>query len=101
MSSLPPGPPTWQRISAALDQGLDLAPAEREAWLAELDRSDPHLATRLRELFVQHQRLEDRGFLSGSPSASPASVALFSDSLAGMQAGAYRIERLLGRGGMG
>ena len=101
MSSLPPGPPTWQRISAALDQGLDLAPAEREAWLAELDKSDQHLATRLRELFAQHQRLEDSGFLSGSPSASPALISLFSGSLAGMQAGAYRIERLLGRGGMG
>lgn len=101
MNSPPPGPPTWQRISAALDQGLDLPPAEREAWLAGLDQSEPSLANRLRELFIQHERLEDSGFLSGSPSTSPALMSLFSASLAGKQAGAYVIERLLGRGGMG
>jgi len=101
MNSPPPGPPTWQRISAALDQGLDLSPAEREIWLAGLEKSHPNLARRLRELFIQHERLEDSGFLSGSPSASPALMSLFSASLAGQQAGAYVIERLLGRGGMG
>jgi len=101
MNSPPPGPPTWQRISAALDQGLDLSPPERAAWLAGLDQSDPGLAARLRELFIQHERLEDSGFLSGSPATSPALMSLFSTSLAGKQAGAYVIERLLGRGGMG
>ena len=44
MNLPPPGPPTWQRISAALDPGLDLAPAEREGWLAGLEESDPNLA---------------------------------------------------------
>ncbi|MBS0420860.1 MAG: serine/threonine protein kinase [Proteobacteria bacterium] len=101
MHSPQPDPPTWQRISAALDQGLDLSPAEREAWLTSLETSEPTLATRLRELFIQHERLEDSGFLNGSPSASPALMSLFSTSLEGKQAGAYVIERLLGRGGMG
>ena len=68
MNSTPPGPPDWQRISAALDQGLDLSAAERETWLTELDRSDPILASRLRELFIQHERLEDSGFLNASAS---------------------------------
>ena len=101
MNSQPPDPPTWQRISAALDQGLDLSPADRETWLTGLQTSDPVLASRLRELFIQHERLEDSGFLSGSPSTSPVLITLFSGSLAGKQAGSYVIERLLGRGGMG
>jgi len=101
MNSTPPGPPDWQRISAALDQGLDLSPAEREAWLTGLDGSDPILASRLRELFIQHERLEDSGFLNASPAESPTLMSLFSGSLAGRLAGGYTIERLLGRGGMG
>ena len=101
MNSTPPGPADWQRISAALDQGLDLSAAERETWLTELDRSDPILASRLRELFIQHERLEDSGFLNASPAESPTLMSLFSGSLAGRLAGGYTIERLLGRGGMG
>ncbi|HEY2403550.1 MAG TPA: hypothetical protein VGI23_24570 [Steroidobacteraceae bacterium] len=33
MSSPPPDPPTWNQISAALDEGLDLSTADREIWL--------------------------------------------------------------------
>ncbi|HWM70401.1 MAG TPA: serine/threonine-protein kinase [Steroidobacteraceae bacterium] len=101
MNSPPPDPPTWQRISDALDKGLDLSAAERQAWLTVLERTEPVLAHRLRELFAQHERLEHSGFLDSSPSESPGFSSLFSTSLAGKQAGAYVIERLLGRGGMG
>jgi serine/threonine-protein kinase len=101
MSSPPPDPPTWKRISAALDEGLDLSTADREVWLGDLERTDCGLASRLRELFAQHERLEDSGFLDDSPSGTPNLISLFAGSLAGKQAGAYLIERLLGRGGMG
>src|SRR3569833_3176573 len=101
MNLPPPGPPDWQRSSAALDRGLDLSATEREAWLTGLDRSDPILASRLRELFIQHERLEDSGFLDASPAESPALMSLFSGSLTGRRVGSYTIERLLGRGGMG
>ncbi len=101
MNAPPPGPPTWQRTSAALDHGLDLSTADRGAWLNELARTDPELTHRLRDLFAQHERLEDSGFLDSSASASAGLISLFSASLAGKQAGAYVIERLLGRGGMG
>jgi len=101
MSSPPPDPPTWKRISAALDEGLDMSVTEREVWLGALERTDSGLAGRLRELFAQHERLEDSGFLDHSPSGNPALISLFGGSLEGKQAGAYVIERLLGRGGMG
>ncbi len=101
MNAPPPGPPPWQRISDALDHGLDLSSEDRQAWLTDLDRTEPALVSRLRELFAEHERLEDSGFLDGSPSASPQLISMFSTSLAGKQAGAYVIERLLGRGGMG
>jgi hypothetical protein len=91
MNAPPPDPPTWQRISAALDQGLDLSADERRAWLNELEQIEPALANRLRELFAQHERLEDSGFLDSSPSDSPGLISLFSASLAGKQAGAYVI----------
>ena len=71
MSSPPPDPPSWKRISAALDEGLDLSTADREVWLEALERTDCGLASRLRELFAQHERLEDSGFLDDSPSGTP------------------------------
>ncbi|HET7757023.1 MAG TPA: serine/threonine-protein kinase, partial [Steroidobacteraceae bacterium] len=81
-------------ISAYLDQLLDLEPSQREPWLAALATSRAQLAAELRELLALHAANCAAGFLERSP--------LGGDELrAGKRIGAYTIERLLGRGGMG
>ena len=35
----------WHVLGPYLDRGLDLSPADRDAWFANLDLEDPTLAT--------------------------------------------------------
>jgi hypothetical protein len=82
---------SWQTLEPLLDRALDLEPAERATWLDELSARSPVLAAEL-NAFLSAEALADRsGFLSG-----PAEVGL-----AGLQLGAYQLERPLGQGGMG
>jgi hypothetical protein len=37
-------PSHWQRLSALLDQGLDLGAAERASWLARMAADEPAIA---------------------------------------------------------
>jgi eukaryotic-like serine/threonine-protein kinase len=85
--------PPWSQTSPYLDQVLELNPSEREQWLARLEASDPHDAARLRELLAVHAANCASGFMERSP--------LGDASGAGERVGAYTLERLLGRGGMG
>jgi tRNA A-37 threonylcarbamoyl transferase component Bud32/tetratricopeptide (TPR) repeat protein len=86
----------WRDIDTALNCALDLDPAERAAWLAELATTDPSLEQTLRSMLARHERLDAEGFLAHSPVESMPRVGR-----AGTRVGAYLIERLLGRGGMG
>src|SRR5262249_23821023 len=83
-----------------LDESLDLAPEEREAWLDEQQGCDPELASVVRELLAEQGSMQKQGFLETliplselSPTADAA--------LIGKQFGPYRIISLLGHGGMG
>ena len=84
----------WRQVSPYLDEVLELDPTVREPWLAELERKQPEIAHQLRALLNQHAAVESSGFLERSLIPSD-------DSLVGKKIGAYTIERLLGRGGMG
>jgi len=84
----------WARVSPYLDTALELEPLEREAWLARLEASDAAVAAEVRELLALHAANRASGFMERSPFAAE-------ESLEGAQVGAYTIERLLGRGGMG
>jgi serine/threonine-protein kinase len=93
---------TLQRLSSLLDRAFDLDGAEREAWLDALAGDDAALAPTLRELLARTVTIQSREFLSRPPAftmvgsaAAPAGLA------AGGLVGPYRLERLLGRGGMG
>ena len=93
---------TLQRLSSLLDRAFELDPAARETWLAGLDGDDAALAPVLRELLARTVSKETADFLGHPPAftivdadAAPAGLA------AGDLIGAYRLERLLGRGGMG
>jgi len=81
----------WQTLEPLLDQALELAPEARSRWLAERSVSAPDLAADV-EAFLAEEAAADRsGFLTGVRDVG----------LAGLELGAYRLERQLGQGGMG
>lgn len=53
----------WREISTELDEVLDLEPPARQAWLAELELTDPQRAQRLRAYIADLDRLESDNFL--------------------------------------
>ena len=89
----------WPEIDGFLDRALDLAPAERELWLTELTSSQPGIARIVRQLLAEREALNASQFLEDSPLANlPRPTG---SQLEGARLGAYTVERLLGRGGMG
>jgi serine/threonine protein kinase/tetratricopeptide (TPR) repeat protein len=84
------------RLHPLLDHVLRLEPAEREAWLGRLRGDDPDLAGRLEKILASEQEsdslFEDRAWADVTEAPPP---------LAGLEVGAYRLERPLGQGGMG
>ncbi len=90
----------WRQINALLDEGLDLEADARASWLAGVAQSQPDTAEQLRVLLEEHEILKANRFLSG-PGLFPAMRPAEAVSLAGASIGAYTIQRLVGRGGMG
>src|SRR5713101_2515546 len=90
------GPEKWQALSPYLDQALEIAPAEREVWLATLRKQNPTLAADLRTLLKEHHALDEERFLQ-----LDAATPLGPPSLAGQTVGAYTLESPIGQGGMG
>ena len=87
-------PALWKRIAPFLDRALEIEPQAREAWLTELTTLQPEIAHTIRAMLAERDALEARGFLSQSPLHGVATRA-------GTRVGAYTLERILGRGGMG
>jgi tetratricopeptide (TPR) repeat protein len=90
-----PEKPSWSEIEPYLDTILELPEAERQAWLEGLGADRAHIAAALRELLSERDALAAEGFLEGTV-PMPAQ-----QSLAGTQVGAYTLDSLIGRGGMG
>ena len=82
---------SWQTLEPLLDQALELAPEARSQWLAELSISAPGLAADVAAFLAEESAADRSGFLTGVRDIS----------LAGLELGAYRLERELGQGGMG
>jgi serine/threonine protein kinase len=85
----------WKRLSPLLDAALDLAPAERAAWLASLPAEHADLHESLTELLTKP--VETGDFLNRLPefSGSPGVLTLGPGSIVGP----YRLLRELGQGG--
>lgn len=83
----------WQRLSPLLDALLDLQPGARAEKLEQLRASDDALAAELEALLIGAD--EESDFLHDPlPGIRPCSRQ-------GSRLGPYRLERLLGEGGMG
>src|SRR5580658_4541421 len=93
----------FSRLSALFDESIAMAPAERQAWLAALERSDPKAAVLLRGLSVSQQASRERGFLETGDvvAGHVASLVEADPGLIGRQFGPYRVLAALGQGGMG
>ncbi|MEO8374065.1 MAG: serine/threonine-protein kinase [Sphingomonas bacterium] len=88
----------WAQVRTLFDMLLDLPPAKREARLTA-PGVDRIIADELRSLFASDRQ----GVLDGAPptlaAAEPAPE--YASLASGAVVGAFRIDRLIGRGGMG
>ncbi|HUP24283.1 MAG TPA: serine/threonine-protein kinase, partial [Thermoanaerobaculia bacterium] len=94
----------WRRVRGVFDEALELDPAARAAFLDSACGDDRELRREVDELLVV-----DSGDAELPEGADPlvavvgwaAEAMAVAPRLEGMRLGAYRLERLLGRGGMG
>ncbi|UFP93235.1 serine/threonine-protein kinase [Gloeobacter morelensis] len=77
----------WQRVGALFDRAVELDPAERSCFFANLNAEDAGLRAEVESLLAWHE--QDTDFLE-----APAF------SVVGSRLGAYRVLREIGRGGM-
>ncbi|HKQ16612.1 MAG TPA: protein kinase [Steroidobacteraceae bacterium] len=101
MSLTPLDPSLWHELSSQLDRALDLDADERERWLDQLAASQPLIVAALRNLLAERDALDACGFLQNPPQAIADLTKRHRPSLAGKQIGAYTLDRMIGRGGMG
>jgi tetratricopeptide (TPR) repeat protein len=86
----------WRKVLPFLDEALELEAAGRDALLQKLETEEPRIARNLRALLDQLAGIKAANYLEG---AAIAPIPL--ESLTGRTIGAYTIESLIGRGGMG
>jgi serine/threonine protein kinase/tetratricopeptide (TPR) repeat protein len=103
-------PERWQQVEAIFQAALDLVPEERGRYLSEVCADDLSLKSDVEDLLSQH---ENAGNLLEEPPygetelGALGSLEAFAggedheDPMIGRRLGAYRIEREVGRGGMG
>ena len=90
----------WQRVAELFHLALERDPAERAVFLREACGGDESLCRELESLLTSNDKAGsflDRPVFQASPDLLDDSVDHPFDG----QIGPYRIERLLGRGGMG
>ncbi|HVF27638.1 MAG TPA: serine/threonine-protein kinase, partial [Pyrinomonadaceae bacterium] len=98
-------PEHWQQVEEIFQTALDLEPEERAPYLTLACGNDAELRREVEKLLSQYEQAGD--FIDGplyEQSGISALAALMNragDPVQGRRVGAYRIEREIGRGGMG
>ena len=96
---MPPiSPERWRILSPYLDEALEMADAERAAWLSSIRARDTALARDLHAILAEQEAVHTSGFLERAvldPRVAPV------QSLAGQVLGSYRLVSPIGQGGMG
>ncbi len=88
-------PASWTTLSPLFDQALDLEAGDRRRFLDALCKTDPGTGEALTRLLAAHDRLQESTFLE-----QPA-LGETEPDLAGSTVGAYKLDDVLGAGGMG
>ncbi len=99
-------PERWQQVEEIFQAAVDLGPTERERYVSQACAADPSLKRDVEALLLQHDSAA--GQLSDRPSYGSTELSAIEsfdyddqDPMIGRRLGAYRIEREVGRGGMG
>jgi len=95
-------PERWQQVKEVLATALDLAPAERSAYLGKRCAGDDSLRGDVERMLLDEQRLSPQ-FLESTSMAEAAASILREEKnpWIGRQVGSYRIVEQIGAGGMG
>ena len=94
----------WQRLRPLLDRALELPPAERERFFAELPTAAADLHDDLKRLIAEHDQtlpILNEGAAEFAAPAFERELLGRADDALGLRFGAYRVTQLLGVGGMG
>ncbi len=98
-------PERWRQVEEIFQAALDLGPQDRARYVSEACADDAVLQRDVEALLSQHESagelLEDPLYGDTQLSALEAFAYEDEDPLIGRRLGAYRIEREIGRGGMG
>jgi tetratricopeptide (TPR) repeat protein/tRNA A-37 threonylcarbamoyl transferase component Bud32 len=94
-------PERWQKVKEILDAALDLDPEERAGFVAQACEGEPEVEGEVVSLLKSHGDAGD--FLENTPHSLDITLAESgpADLRIGRVIGAYRLEQLLGQGGMG
>jgi serine/threonine-protein kinase len=85
----------WREISPYLDHALELTGEGLSTWLKSLREGNPALAAAIESALAEFRSLSEDGFLEGGLDVQPIAAT------PGQVVGAYRLESLVGSGGMG
>jgi len=97
-------PERWQKVEEIFQAAVDLLPEERARYIAQVCANDTTLRHDVESLLSQHDsagELLDQPFYGNTEMNVFDSFVEEEDPMLGRRLGSYRIEREVGRGGMG
>jgi len=94
-------PARWSEVKEQLQIALELEPAERAAYLENLEATDPEMRREVESLLLSHDQLGDT-FLNAPPHDFTGSDSdSHRSAMIGRRVGSYQIVEWIGAGGMG